>query len=368
MARTFTEIKNGRVILPGGIPGAASVFIDNGKITGVGRGPSPSGTVTIDARGLYVSPGFIDTHIHGDPAEVIAHEIKYGTTAIIPAISCSSPAALRKKVNAIREFKKDDPLGAMVLGLRLEGPYINKSRAGAQDRRYILPPSESGLRAIIKQCAPLLKIVTLAPELEGSREIIGILCKHRIIASAGHSDANYREAAEGIDAGITHATHLFNGMRRISPSDAGVAGACLTDKRVTIEIILDMIHVSPARLCLALAMKNRDSVILITDSVRAEARGRKPAGGVYRLADGAIAGSNLTMIGAVKNAVRHCGVPLADAVKFAAANPARLAGVYGTKGSIEKGKDADLILFDKDFDVKMTMVRGKIMYQKRGFI
>ena len=183
----------------------------------------------------------------------------------------------------------------------------------------------------------------------------------------GHTSADYEEGVKGIDAGVTHATHLFNGMRRMAVDGFSAVFACLSDDRVVVEIIFDLIHVRPELLCLALAMKKKDSIILITDSVRAASGRLKVKGGVYRLRDGTIAGSNLTMIGAVKNAVQSCGVTLADAVRFAAMNPARLLGVDARKGSITKGKDADIVIFDKDFDVKMTIARGKIVYRKRGF-
>jgi len=360
-------IKNGQVILKDAIVKGVSILIDNGKIKNIGKA-SPSGnTKTIDAKGLFVSPGFIDSHIHGNPAKILEHEIRYGTTSIVPAISCSSSENTVRSVNLIRRFKEADALGSSVLGLRLEGPYINKERAGAQNKRFIKTPSGANLHAIIKKCGGLLKIMTIAPELYGAHELIRILCDNKIIASIGHSDANYREGIEAIDVGATHATHLFNGMRRMADNDVGVVGACLVDKRVAVEIIFDLIHVKTTLLSLALTMKKKEKIILITDSVRAEQYGCKPKGGVYRLKDGTIAGSCLTMIKAIKNAVQSCGVELKDAVAFAAINPARLLGIDAVKGSIAPGKDADITIFDKDFDVKMTIVRGRIAYLKRGF-
>ena len=361
--RTPLQIINGQLVSKGVIIKGASVIVEDGKIKYVGKAKALRNIETIDAKGLFVSPGFIDSHIHGDPAKVLSHEIKYGTTAIVSAISCGSPEKISGAVKTIKHFIESSPLGAAVLGVRIEGPYISKARAGAQDKKFIRPPSADGLRRIIKICGGLLKMVTIAPELRGSRKLIKILEDNGITASMGHTDADRAEGLRAIDAGITHATHLFNGMRRITEEDGGAAAACLKDKRVVAELIFDLIHVRPALLMLALDMKGGD-LILITDSVRAEVRGSRTSGGVYRLRDGTIAGSNLTMIEAVKNAVTYCGVNLTDAVRFATLNPAKLLGVSAFKGSIARGKDADIVMFDKNFNVKMTIMRGKIVYQK----
>ena len=361
------HIKNGNVILDDKIVKGASVFIEDGRINSVGLRCPSANAATIDARGLFVSPGFIDTHIHGNPADILKYQARYGTTAIVVALSCAAPGTITGQIKEIRAFKGADDLGQAVLGVRLEGPFINKEKAGAQDKAFIKSPSVAELRRIIKRCGGLLKIMTLAPELDGALGLMRVLRKGRITASIGHSNANYRQAMRGVEAGITHATHLFNGMSRMNGKDAGAAGACLIDKSVMTEIIFDMVHVRPALLYLTLAMKENKSIILITDSVRAEARGFRKKGEVYRLKDGTIAGSDLTMIGAVKNVVTCCGAALTDAVKFTTINPARLLDVDACKGSITRGKDADIVLFDKYFDVKMTIARGRILYRKRGF-
>ncbi|MFH1190328.1 MAG: N-acetylglucosamine-6-phosphate deacetylase [Candidatus Omnitrophota bacterium] len=372
MAGTFIgpgtmKIINGRIISGNAVIRGASVIIDDGRIGHIGKASKGGSLSVIDAKGFFVSPGFIDSHIHGDPANILPYEVRYGTTAIVPAISCSSPADLSREADSIRRFKERASLGGCILGLRVEGPYISRERAGAQDKRSIKRPSVTELRDIIKRCGPLLKIMTLAPELNGADELIRVLREKGIIASMGHTASGYEEGLRSIDSGITHATHLFNGMRRMDARGASAALACLSDDRIIVEIIFDLIHVRPELLNLALAMKKKRDIILITDSVRAVSGSRRTEGGVYRLKNGTIAGSDLTMIGALRNAVKACGVGLADAVRFAATNPAALLGAGGRKGSITKGKDADIVIFDEDFDVKMTMVRGKIVYRKRGF-
>lgn len=194
------KIINGQVITGGGvIKGAiikgvikgAAVIIDGSKIKSVGKCAKARRSGVIDAKGCFISPGFIDSHIHGDPAKVLAHEIRYGTTAILPAISCSPSTNLARSIDSIKRFKVDDILGESVVGLRLEGPYISRERAGAQDKRFIREPSAAGLHKILKRCGALLKIMTIAPELHGARKLIQTLKRKRIVASMGHTSADH---------------------------------------------------------------------------------------------------------------------------------------------------------------------------------
>ena len=364
-----THIKNGNVIATDHIIRSASVTLADGKIASVGANIRPAkSSNTIDAKGLFVSPGFIDTHIHGDPADILKHEIKFGTTSIIVAISCDSLMGGYRKINEIRKFKKEDPLGTSMLGIRLEGPYISKIKSGAQNKQYIKKPNTGELFGVIKKCGGELKIITIAPEIKGALGLVKILKNKNIIASLGHSNATYEEARRGIDAGITHATHIFNAMRGVDYAGPGASSACIFDDRVITEIILDLVHVRKQLFQVLLKLKGLDKTILITDSVRAEKNpAAKLEGNVYRFQDGRIAGSNTTMIQVLKNAVKHCNLSLPEAIRLITLNPAKLLGLSARKGMIAKGRDADLVIFDKDFDVKMTMINGKIAYRQRGF-
>jgi len=380
------RIKNGNVITPRALLKDADVLIEGAKIAAVGKAAKGRGALNIDAKDLFVAPGFIDTHIHGDPETILEHEVKYGTTAILPALSCDSLDRIYSKIDEIKAFVADDPLGKAILGVRLEGPFINKRRAGAQDKRYILKPDKRGLTSFInlfkKGVRPFLKIITIAPELEGTKPLLGVLKKNGIIASIGHSDATYEEALKGFDSGITHATHLFNAMSGFDDGERGVATAALVDERIYAEGILDLVHFHPKLFRLLVKVKDISKIILITDSVRAEygssLRGPKgrsnlnkeiaspPSaarndGHIYRFADGRIAGSALTMIQAVKNAVQAGRLSVIDAVRCATLNPARLLGIDSRKGAIAAGKDADIVVFDKNFNVKMTMINGRIV-------
>ncbi|MFA5085181.1 MAG: N-acetylglucosamine-6-phosphate deacetylase [Candidatus Omnitrophota bacterium] len=359
-------IKNGRVILKDHIINGAAVTIDNGKITAVSGKVSPKrGSFVIDAKGSFVSPGFIDCHIHGECEKIFFNEAKHGTTSFVIAESCAPLNRIYKRAESIKDFIKRHPFGPNVLGLRLEGPYINRERAGAQDAACIRRPDAKELSGIIERCGPVLKLMTIAPELGGVKPLIGLLRKHKIIASIGHSDATYESAVEGIDAGINHATHTFNAMSPIDRRDPGVTGAVLMDDRVVVEIILDLIHVHRALFGLLLKLKKRGKVIIVTDSLVSEPpEDTMMLGGAYRFENGKLAGSSLTMIGAVKNAIKSANLSLQEALDTITINPAKLLGVEEKKGSIAAGKDADIVIFDKEFDVKMTMIRGKIAFVK----
>jgi len=387
-------IKNGDVILKDRILKGASVVISGSKAVSVGkdqqlkkrllrpprfaRGPRNDEIITIDAKGCFVSPGFIDCHIHGEPEKVFFNEARHGTTAFVIAESCAPLNHIYRRAEGIKEFIKRHPFGPNLLGLRLEGPYISKAKAGAQGAAYIRKPDAKELSNIIERCSPVLKLMTIAPELKDAKPLIKLLRKHKIIASIGHSDATYESAIEGIDAGITHATHTFNAMSGIDRREPGVVGAVLMDDRVTAEVILDLIHAHGALFGLLLKSKKRDKVVVVTDSLASTEvvhsrrvglnlpygmlKGIRMTGGAYRFKDGKLAGSSLTMIGALKNAVKYCGLPLLDAIRLITLNPAKLLGVDNKKGLIGAGKDADIVIFDKDFNVKATIVRGKIAY------
>lgn len=369
MHRKFTNgtiIKNANVILPHRILPRSSLYISGSSVVSINE-PAKTcrGMNIINAMGLYVSPGFIDTHIHGSPERIFQNELKYGTTSILVAISCDSLKNIFQKVDSIRSFMTENTLGPNVLGVRLEGPYINPVKSGAQNRDFIKRPDKNELESIIKRCGNALRIMTIAPEVPGVLPLIKILKRHRVISSIGHSNASYRETVAGIDAGITHATHLFNAMRGIGKTSPGAAAAILSDKRVTAEVISDMIHVPSARFILAAAVKGPDKIVMVTDSIAADVpEGAWKENGAYWIRKDVKAGSALTMIDAVRNAVRIAGLSLADAVRLATANPAKLLGVEDRKGAIAVGRDADLVIFDRNFDVKMVIVRGKIALEK----
>jgi len=404
---TSVYIKNGRVILEDRIADNTTIEINNGRISSIGKKiRTKKGSFLIDAKGCFVSPGFIDCHIHGEPEKIFFNEARHGMTAFVAAESCAPLNYIYKRAENLKEFIRTHPFGPNLLGLRLEGPYISKAKAGAQDTAHIRKPDAKELSSVIDKCGGFLKIMTIAPELKDAIPLIRLLRKHKIIASIGHSDATYERAVEGIDAGIAHCTHIFNAMSPLDRRDPGVVGAVLMDDRVATEIILDLAHVHKALFGLLVRLKKKENVIVVTDSIVAldcfalhhsslcssgtglamtkgsrvpkpfaslrfgagmgqGSRSLEMMGGAYRFEDGRLAGSSLTMIGALKNAVQSANLPLQEALKMITINPAKLLKVEGQKGSIAVDKDADITVFDEKFDVKMAMIRGRIAYQKQ---
>ena len=359
-------IINGTIVLPRALLKNASLLIKGGKIVATGRKVKrPAGAEVIDAKGSFVSPGFIDTHIHGSPDAIFKNEVRFGATSVVIAQSCAPFTEILSNIRGIEEFIIKSPFGRNVLGVRLEGPFINKIKSGAQDKRYISKPDRKEALEIIRRCGPLLKMMTIAPELKGAIPVIKLLKRSGVIASIGHSGAMYDEAIRGISAGISHSTHTFNAMRGPDGRDPGASTAVLSSGAVSAEVIPDLVHVRKELLGILVGVKGMENTILVTDSVRAEKRaGVRKSGGVYKFDSGTIAGSALTAIGALKNCVMECGLALTDAVRMLTINPARLLGVGGSKGRIAPGMDADIVIFDGNFDVRATIIDGNVAYRR----
>ncbi len=369
-----TVIYNARAVLPGRIMEGARIEVDGGRIASLSAGrkrPSRGkGCLALNARGNFASPGFIDTHIHGLPREIFEHEARFGTTAVLPTVSCTSREGLRSFVDAVEDFVSEDPRGRNVVGLRLEGPFINPAKAGAQDARFIRSPGIRILRDVLSLSKGLLRIMTIAPEMRGALPLIRELKRRRILASIGHSNATYREARQGIRAGISHATHTFNAMRPFEGREPGAVGAVLESDDVWAEVVLDLAHVHEATFRLLLKTKGVDHVILVTDSLTCVRPSQRPpkvsrTNGAYRFPDGRIAGSCVTMNRAVANAVLAGGLSVAEAVRLATVNAARALGIEKKKGTLGTGMDADIILFDERFNVTLTMIGGRIVHSVR---
>jgi N-acetylglucosamine-6-phosphate deacetylase len=357
-------IMNGALIAGRRIVNDRSLLIRGGLIHSVGRRPPPPGATVIDASGLYVSPGFIDCHIHGEARKVLKNEIPHGTTSVVIAISCAPLGAIYDEAARLKDFIRNDPLGASVIGFRLEGPYINPLKAGAQDRRYIRGGGVKELSRILARCGGPLRIMTIAPELGSAGPMIRLLRDRGVIASIGHTYADYKEARRGVRMGISHATHIFNAMRSRKEGGPGAAEAALSDPGVVAEVIPDLVHVGEKRLRHIFKKKGAGKTILVTDSIAASGgSAARRTGGAYRFRDGRLAGSSITMMDGIRNVVTRCGAGLAAAVYMATMNPARLLGVDARKGSLEAGKDADLVIFDRHFNVKMTVLRGRIAHR-----
>jgi N-acetylglucosamine-6-phosphate deacetylase len=333
-----------------------------------------------DGDGKFLSPGFIDIHIHGcmgndtmdDNDSSILNISKNitatGVTAFLPTTMTMEFSVIERTLNRIRKLMNNKQ-GAQILGCNLEGPFICDSYKGAHDAAYIIKPDFES----IKELSDVIRIVTLAPEQEGSDEFIEGCTRNGIVAAIGHSKANYEQAMRAIKKGANHITHTFNAMTPLHHRDPGIVGAAM-DSSASCELIADNVHVNPAVQRILLKVKGIDRIILITDAMRAclLKDGEYYFGGQRvtvkneeaRLTAGNLAGSVITLNKALKNFIDNTGVSLTDAVKTITENPARLLKVNDRKGSIGIGKDADLTLFDGNFNIYRTYVKGMKAYER----
>ncbi len=366
----------GRAFVGGRIDDDTLITIDGRIIADVRRAVSPP----LDAErveGVLV-PGFIDVHVHGgygadfmDAREdanerIVEFHARHGTTALAATTLSASPQQLHAAVATIADVSRAMPPGAQICGIHLEGPYINRLKAGAQNIDAIRLAHTDEIAALLAEAPRLRWMITVAPEIEG----VSALMRHfreRILFSIGHTAATYADAAVALEQGAKHFTHLFNAMTPLQHREPGVVGAALSSTEATAELIADGIHVHPTILRIAaLAMPGR--IALITDAMRAcgLADGEYKlldhdvvvSEGAARLADGTLAGSVLTMDRAVANMVELAGLPIEIVLPLATAVPARILGVEDRKGSIRPGLDADLVLLSEKLEVTRVFTRG----------
>jgi len=335
----------------------------------------------IDAKGRYVSPGFIDIHIHGSGGydtmdatskalDVISTTIvKNGVTAYLPTTMTSDMDSVYKALEVARQAMKLETKGAKILGVHMEGPFINEKYKGAQKADNIIKPNYD----IIKDYLDIIKIITLAPEKDENHSFIKKVKNNaKITLSLGHSDASFDEAMSAIKDGISHVTHTFNAMTPLNHRKPGIVGAIFTSD-ITSELIADLIHVHPAIFNILINAVHKDKIVLITDSMRAgsmksgiyELGGQKVIveNGAAKLENGTLAGSVLTLNKAVLNMLRNSDLEIYDVVAMATLNPAKVIKMDNIKGSLKNGYDADIVIFDENIDVFFTIVEGKVMYE-----
>lgn len=335
----------------------------------------------IDVKGKYISPGFIDIHIHGfdgcdtmdgneEAIKTISKGItRNGVTAFLPTTMTMSLDKITKALDSVRSIKEKGAHGAEILGVNMEGPFINKKYKGAHDEQHIIPSDYE----IIKKYKDIISLITIAPEVEGALEFIKKLkSETNIIMSMGHSGASYEAAKEGITCGISHVTHLFNAMTGLHHRNPGVVGAALTHN-VTCEIIADTIHIHPSLFSMLLNTKDLEQIVLITDCMSAGGKedGEYDLGGqkVFvknkqaRLEDGTLAGSVLNLNDAVYNISKYTDFTLSRLITLITLNPAKILGIDKLKGTLEIGKDADITVFDNKMKIYMTIGKGKTLYE-----
>ena len=357
-----------------------SVLIEDGKIKEINPKSISDNLDIIDGSGLYLSPGFIDVHIHGAGGydtmdgtfdainEISKTIVKHGTTSFTPTTMTVSIEDINKSMLSIKKAKDNGTDGAIVLGAHLEGPFISPKAIGAQNPNYLVEPTIENFNAMVKNAEDAVVSITIAPEIPGAKELIKILSEKGIVCSIGHTKATYEEAIDGIKCGCSHSTHLFNAMTGFTHREPGVVGA-IFDTDITTETISDGIHISYPSLRIAYKQKTSDKVLLVTDAMRACCMpdGMYDLGGqdvivkdsAARLLSGNLAGSILTLDKAVKNVYENTNMPLYEVVKMATLNPAKHCKVSHKKGLIKEGYDADLVLFDENINIKKVIVSGK---------
>lgn len=380
---SFTYITNGKIVRPNSIVCGKFLKFNNnsGKICGI-TNKLPSDADVIDARGNFVAPGLVDIHIHGylgedvsdanpDGIKRIARGIaQNGVTSFLPTTMTIPNDKLLSVLNVVRTLKEESKTwdGAEILGVHLEGPFINPSKKGAQSIDNILTPNAN----LILENDDIISSITLAPEMDKEHKCIKTLkSKSSVVISMGHTDANFEQATLAIENGVTHATHLFNAMSPLTHKNPGVVGAALTSNNVTVEIIADDFHVNPALYSMVAKIKG-DKMALITDCTRAGGMpdgeyslGGQPiflSGIECRLADGTIAGSVLKLNNAIRNVLNSTNLPLYEVFKMASLTPAKIIHQDNRIGSLEKGKDANIIIVDSNINVLTTIKNGKIIY------
>ncbi|SFF99010.1 N-acetylglucosamine-6-phosphate deacetylase [Sporolactobacillus nakayamae] len=366
----------------------SSLLIDKEKIVSIGANETATANQTLHFPDTYKClPGMIDMHIHGANgadtmdatpkalSTIAAALAKEGTTSFLATtITQSIPAIEKAVVNAGEAIGHQKSGEAEIIGIHLEGPFINKEKTGAQPEEFILEPDCELFDHWQDLSGNHIKEVTLAPEAKGGFDFIRHLKAQSVVPSIGHTNGIDEDVIRAIDAGATQVTHLYNGMRGMHHREPGVLGGALLHHGLYTELICDGHHVCQGMVNLAYKLKGSDRMILITDSMRAKCMNK----GVYDLGgqdvyvdnglavlkDGTIAGSVLKMKDALRNILAFTDATLADVVQMGAINPALQCGVFDRKGSLEAGKDADLIVLNEQNELVLTICRGTIAYQK----
>jgi len=375
-------LKNAQVVFIDEIK-KCDLKIENGKYSEIADNILPeNGEEVIDLTGKYVLSGFIDTHTHGaigfryispdaDLNKIAEFEAKNGVTAVTPTFSSYSAELLKPAADNVLKSIRGKTSGAKFIGIHSEGPYLNIERKGGMNEEYITPPTVEKFRALYDAFDGEMKIMTIAPELEGAFDVIEEAVKKGVKVSAGHTSADYDTMIKAVSAGVSRMTHTFNAAVGINHRNPGVLGAALTDNRVNCEVICDFVHLHSAAVNLIYKSKGAKNFTAVSDSLfmaglpegeyKYFGKDYTVKGGVAYLPDGTISGSSRTLLDAFHNLL-SLDIPLKDITVMMSANPAKALGEYDNIGSIAVGKCADFIVMDNKFDLEKTFVDGVCVY------
>ncbi|NOT60649.1 MAG: N-acetylglucosamine-6-phosphate deacetylase [Acidobacteria bacterium] len=383
-------ITGGTVVTPEAAITNGIVLCEDGRISFVSSASEAApdeNSQIIDATGCVVMPGLIDTHFHGSGGDdvmangaagigrIARNLLQFGTTGFLATTIAARHAELLRAIDDVKEAELalNKAPAAHLLGLHIEGPYINVKYKGAQPVEGIRDPNFDECAELLAAAENRIKIMTLAPELPGGLELIKWLKARGVIASLGHSECDYDTALAAIEAGATRATHLFNAMSGLHHRKPGLAAAALNEPAICAELICDGVHLHPQVVRHAWRSKGRDGITLVTDATAAQGMGDgeytlgsfqvKVRGNLCTLMDGqTIAGSVLTMNRALSNAHAFAGLDWLDLAHTASLAPAQACGIANRKGTLEAGKDADVAIFKPDFTVTHTVIAGQVAY------
>jgi len=387
-----TYLYNVRIVTPDTTVKNGWILLSDGRIAAIGK---ETGSVehartlardceVIDGQGGYILPGFIDVHVHGGyghdfmdaDAEglnaITRFHAQNGTSIMLATTVTASKEDIDQVLTRVQSYREAGMPYAQLHGVHLEGPYISAKWPGAQNPQFIVPPQPAWLEDWTQRFPGLIKMQTLAPESEGALEYIEALAQQGIVAALGHTDASYDQVMLAAEHGLSHAVHTFNAMTRLHHREPGTVGAVLTNPAIMAEVIADGHHVHPACIRLLAQMKGPDNLLLITDAMSAAGLGNGEYklggldvivhGGVARLKEGdSLAGSTLTMIEAFHYAVRETGISIEHASRMASGTPARRLGIESETGAIEAGKQADVLLLNKELKLERVWIQGRVI-------
>jgi N-acetylglucosamine-6-phosphate deacetylase len=380
-------LSGGRVVTPEGVLSPGWIRLAGSRIDAVGPGepPMPAGLAVTDLGGRWVLPGFVDMHVHGgggtsftegtaeDARRAAEFHRRNGSTTIVASLVTAPLGGLRVRAALLARLAGED----VIAGIHLEGPFLSTARCGAQDPRHMIAPDVAVFASLHAAAAGRLRVITVAPELPGATALIKAAGQAGVVVAVGHTDATADVISAAVDAGASHATHLFNGMRPLHHREPGPVGALLDRDEVSCEVIADGVHLHDTAIRLVGRAAGPGRMVLITDAMAAAGMpdgryrlgsvGVDVAGGVARLAGagpGAIAGSTATMAGVVRHAIA-AGLPVTDVAAAASTTPARVLGLGDRTGALRPGLDADLVVCDEEFGLRAVMRHGEWLSESR---